>query len=119
MGKYGEGEQVDHAVWDKLKYPARKMLELYDSRTPHLTLYNTTHSHNMRIIIEVIDWFLEHIDCGHSEKALSGLLKFAAIHYMTDAPYRRWFNAILAKFLTLVIERGWEFDKDKPYLWKE
>jgi hypothetical protein len=115
MSKFGEGRQVDHSQIEIIKPLIQKAFEWYDERTPDPTILNTTHSHNIRNIIEAYDWFFSHVDNERSKKAMRGMAKFAIFHIDWDAPYAYWFYALLRKMMSYT----WEWPAKNPYMWKE
>ena len=116
MPRFGIGKQIDHSIIDLLKPLARKLLIDYDNATPELSADNTTRKPNTLILIELMNWFLEHLDCPNDEKALRGLMKFAIIHYDFDAPFRQWFDILAQEWK----RKDWQpMSPEIPYLWKE
>lgn len=106
--------QIDYAIIDRLKPLALKLCERFDGKVPIPRDGNMTENRNLKNVIEIRDWFFQHLDCPSREKGLRGMFNWAILH-MNDRPYRLWFMALLQE----AMKKNWDFSEGKPYYWKE
>ncbi len=110
------GLQIDHAVFETVKPLMLKIMETMAERIPEPTVLNTTHKPNTRILIELRDEFLSHLNGCSRVRALRGFFNFVIILYDYDAPYRCWIDWVLQEWK----KKDWQPMSPKiPYEWRE